>query len=85
MPNMHSDSSDDAHEGKKSFLLTLISLYADIHNFKLVFSRKYWIKNTPMFAYHCHVKKIELKQVSYLLTWRKKKKEKYKSKPTQTC
>lgn len=35
---------------EKSFLLTLVSLYAYIHNFKVVFSRKYWIKNTPMFA-----------------------------------
>lgn len=35
---------------EKSFLLTLISLYAYIHNFKVVSSRKYWIKNTPMFA-----------------------------------
>lgn len=43
------------HE-EKSFLLTLISLYANIQNFKLVVSRKYWIKNSPMFAYYCHVK-----------------------------
>lgn len=35
---------------RRSFLLTWISLYAYIHNFKVVFSRKCGIKTTPMFA-----------------------------------